>query len=272
MAKRSSKRIGSRDVESLKPNSEMWDSSVTGFGVRRRSGTAKTFVLMYRTMEGRQRWLTIGRFGAPWTAEMAREEAKRLLGDVAYGLDPAADRRAKREAMTVAELCDLYLAEGEAGRLIGRRGQPKKASTVSIDRGMVHAHIKPLLGGRSVSGVTRRDIEAFMHDVAAGKTARTANGRPRGVRRVVGGRGAASRTIGLLGSIFTFAVNRGIIDVSPARGVRRFGDGVRERRLSDAEYKALAKGMKAARELACGRPPSPPCSFWRWQAGGQARR
>ena len=113
---------------------------------------------------------------------------------------------------------------------------------------MVHAHIKPLLGGRSVSGVTRRDIEAFMHDVAAGKTARTAKGRPRGVRRVVGGRGAASRTIGLLGSIFTFAVNRGIIDVSPARGVRRFGDGVRERRLSDAEYKALAKGMKAARE------------------------
>jgi integrase len=248
MPKRATKRIGLRDVEALDQNSEIWDASVIGFGARRRSGTAVSFVLMYRNSDGRQRWLTIGKLGSPWTVETARDEAKRLLGDVAYGLDPAADRRAKRDAMTVGELCDQYLADGEAGRLIGRRGEPKKASTVSIDRGMVAAHIKPLLGGRSVASISRRDVESFMHDIASGKTARTAKGKPRGVSRIIGGRGAATRTVGLLGSIFSFAINRGLIEASPVRGARRFADGQRERRLNDAEYVALAKGLKAAQE------------------------
>jgi hypothetical protein len=152
MAKRASKRIGIRDLQALKPNSAIWDASVIGFGARRRSGTAVSFVLMYRNSEGRQRWLTIGKLGSPWTPDDARDEALRFLGDVAYGLDPAADRRAKRNALTVGELCDLYVADGEAGRLIGRRGEPKKASTVSIDKGMVAAHIKPLIGSRTVAG------------------------------------------------------------------------------------------------------------------------
>ena len=35
----------------------------------------------YRTKEGRQRWFTIGRHGAPWTPESARLEARRLLAE-----------------------------------------------------------------------------------------------------------------------------------------------------------------------------------------------
>ena len=50
--------------------------------------------------------------------------------------------------MTVAELCDMYIADAEAGRLLTRKGAAKKASTLTIDRGRIERHIKPLLGDR----------------------------------------------------------------------------------------------------------------------------
>jgi hypothetical protein len=131
MAARS--RIGLRQVRSLKPGETIWDQSLTGFGARRQKSDAIAYVLFYRTKEGRQRWFTIGKHGAAWTPEMAREAAKRLLGDVARQRDPAAEKRAARNAQTVAELCDLYLADAEAGRLVTRRRTQKKASTLAIE-------------------------------------------------------------------------------------------------------------------------------------------
>ena len=100
-------------------------------------------------------------FGAPWTPEKAREEAVRVLGAVAEGGDPAAERRAVRQAATVAELCDAYLVDAEAGRVLTRTGDAKKASTLAIDKGRVARHIKPLLGGLAVIAVTRDDVEQF---------------------------------------------------------------------------------------------------------------
>ena len=52
------------------------------------------YALKYRTGEGRQRWHTIGRHGAPWTPDTARNEAQRLLTEVVQGKDPAAQKLA----------------------------------------------------------------------------------------------------------------------------------------------------------------------------------
>src|SRR5258708_11747173 len=106
--------IGLREIRALGPNEIIWDSgkgAVTGFGARRRSGDAVTYVLKYRAgggRTGRQRWYVIGRHGSPWTPERARQEARGILGDVVDGADPAAERDAARKAQTVAQLCDLY--------------------------------------------------------------------------------------------------------------------------------------------------------------------
>src|SRR5688500_8454786 len=105
-------QIGLREVRGLLPGEVVWDAgrgAVTGVGARRQRSDAVSFVLVYRTREGRQRWHTIGRFGSPWTPEEARREAKRLLGVVAAGGDPAGQRQADRRAITVGGLCDLYL-------------------------------------------------------------------------------------------------------------------------------------------------------------------
>lgn len=241
------RKIGLRDIRELPPNSEVWDAAVPGFGARRRDKTAISYVLMFRTTEGRQRRLTIGRHGAPWTPDSARAEAKRLLGEVVKGADPAAEKQAKRKAETVSELCDAYWADAEAGRLMTRRRTAKKASTLLSDKGRIDKHIRPLLGRLKVATVTREDIEGFMHSVAEGKTAtRAKTGKKRGLSNVRGGIGTASRTVGLLGAIFTYAVRHRMRTDNPVHGVMRPADGKRERRLSDTEYAALGAALRLA--------------------------
>ena len=247
VGKRERKRIGLREVRALEPGKIIWDAAVAGFHARRQQGPAVTYAVFYRTKEGRQRWHKIGRHGAPWTPEEARDRAKRLLGMVEDGADPAAEKRATRKAKTVAELCDLYLADAEAGRVLTRSKEPKKASTLAIDKGRVERHIKPLLGGLAVASVTRDDVEGFLHDVAEGRSAgRIKTAKKRGLARVTGGRTAATRAVGLLGAIFTYAVRRRMRLDNPAHGVERFADGKRERRLSDEEYAALGEALRKA--------------------------
>jgi hypothetical protein len=64
-----------------------------GLGARRQLSAAVSYVLKYRVFDGRQRWHTIGRHGAPWTPDMARAEARRVLGEVVKGGDPSAERQ-----------------------------------------------------------------------------------------------------------------------------------------------------------------------------------
>src|SRR5271155_2648544 len=150
-------RIGLREVRKLGRGQILWDSAVPAFGARRQKGEAVTYVLFYRTSEGRQRWITIGRHGAPWTPDTAREEARRLLGDVVKGGDPATAKSAKRNAATVADLCEQYFADAAAGRLLTRRKAAKKESTLATDKGRIDRHIVPLLGRLAVAAVTRDD-------------------------------------------------------------------------------------------------------------------
>src|SRR5829696_3024433 len=98
----------------------------------------------------------------------ARTEARQLardgLADVAKGGDPAEQRAADRDAMTVAELCREYLDRAERGLIITRRRKPKKESTLYTDRGRVDRHIVPLLGHRTVKDITPADVRAFIRD------------------------------------------------------------------------------------------------------------
>ncbi|HMF05785.1 MAG TPA: tyrosine-type recombinase/integrase, partial [Methylocella sp.] len=229
-----------RSIASIRPGTVLWDNgkgSVTGFGARRQKGQVVAYCVKYRTIEGRQRWLTIGRHGAPWTADMARAEARRILSEVAKGNDPAGSKQEARKAATVAELCNDYFEAAEAGRILTRRKRSKRSSTLATDKSRIECHIKPLLGHLKVASVTRVDIERFRDAVTDGVTASS-------LARATGGIGAATRTLGLLGAIFSFAVRRGMRPDNPARGVERHADGQRQRRLSEAEYAALGEALR----------------------------
>jgi integrase len=251
------RKIGLREVRALEPGSIVWDGTLPGFGARRQQDST-SYVLKYRTREGRQRWHTIGRHGAPWTPETARAEALRLLGEIVKGLDPAAEKHTRRQGITVATLCRLYLADAEAGRLLMRGGTPKKKLTLASDRGRIEGHIIPLLGRLPVATVTKMDIERFMHAVAEGETARQTKTGPRGLSQIRGGRGVATRSIGLLGAVFAYAIDHRMRADNPAHGVRKYAENRRTRRLSDTEYPLLGAALHQAEATIW--PPAVACT------------
>jgi integrase len=224
--------------------------AVTGFGARRQKGAAVAYIVKYRTVAGRQRWATIGRHGAPWTPEMARDEARRILGEVAKGGDPAKTKREARQAATVAELCDDYLESCKAGRVLTRRQTTKKASTLDGDRGRIERHVKPLLGALKVGAVTSADVERFRDAVSEGATAARIKTGKHGLARVTGGRGTATRAMGMLGALFSFSVRRGLRPDNPVRGVARHAYEQRERRINTLEYAALGEALRTMPERA----------------------
>ena len=235
-------KITKRAVDAAKPGEHdayLWDTDLSGFGLKVTPAGRKTYLVQYRVggRRGRTRRVTIGRHGSPWTPESARKEAKRLLGEVGAGHDPAEERTQARHDPTVADLCDLYVAEGCA---------TKKPSTVTTDRGRIERHIKPLLGRRKVASISRPDVQRFMQDVANGKTAADIKTGKGGRAIVTGGKGTATRTVGLLGGIFTFAIERGFRPDNPVRGVKRFTDKKFERFLSAAEIARLGDALSAA--------------------------
>lgn len=238
-------KITKRVVDALQPEPDRdvfaWDSELRGFGVRVKPSGVKSFLIQYRNTGGRTRRLVLGQHGA-LTSELARDLARKKLTAVAEGDDPSADRHAARAGLTVAEVCDWYLEQAEAGRILGRNRRPIKASTLHMDRSRIETHIKPLLGSSLVSGLTLREIEGMQADIAAGKSAR---GRRKGRGgRSTGGAGVASRTIGTLRSLFGHAARLNIIAGNPAQGVRQLAGERRQRRLSDDEVRLLGQAMR----------------------------
>ena len=223
----------------------VWDRELRGFGVQVMPSGLKSFVIQYRTPEGRNRRAVIGRYGL-MTVEEARKLAHEKLVAVSKGVDPVAEDAKAAGLLTVAEVCDWYLAEAEAGRILGRRRRPIKPSTLAMDRSRIEAHIKPLLGRRQVASLKLGDVEGAQADIAAGKTSKPRAGSRGGA--TTGGEGVAARTMSTLHSIFEHAVRLGKIEANPAKGVRRLASAPRERRLSRSEIERLGKTLRAAAE------------------------
>lgn len=235
------KKLTQSVVKALEPRLSdyvEWCGMLAGFGCRVRPTGSKSFIAQYR-VGGRNsptRKVTVGTYGK-LTVEEAREAARAILAKAELGHDVAGDRAKQRAEMTVAQLCDEYLVDG-CGH--------KKLSTIATDKGRIERHIKPLLGRKRVSEVKRADVEKFMRDVEKGKTAIDEKTGKYGRAIVTGGKGTATRTVRLLGGIFTYAVDRGYIETNPRLGVKVYADGKGERFLSGDELGKLGEAMREA--------------------------
>jgi integrase len=241
-------RLNKKAVDAARPKPKdyvIWDDDLPGFGLRVFASGKRSYVLQYRAM-GRSRRYTIGLHGV-WTPETARQEARVQLGRIAQGNNPAEERTLDTQAITVKELCQMYLADLDAGLVLGKGGRPKAPGTVVSDVGRIKRHIIPLLGNRRLKDLVKADVNRMMKDIMIGKTRMSAKTKKlRGKSIVRGGAGTAARTVSLLGGMLTYAGEAGLIDNNPAHGIRKPKDAVRQRRLSEDEYRSLGQMLRAS--------------------------
>jgi integrase len=220
-------KITKRAVDALRSENGaevvLWDTELKGFGVRAQRGGAKSYILHYRCGVGRNapiRKLTIGRHGSPWTPEMARSEAKCLLGAIENGADPAADKSARKEAATIADLAGRYIAEHVDAK--------RKHSTAIEYRRLLDKIILPELGKRKVGDITRADVAKLHHANRAGPY-------------------QANRIVAILSKMFNLAERWGLRPdgSNPCRHVEKFPERKRERMLSPAELARLGDALAA---------------------------
>jgi integrase len=206
-------------VKSLPPGATLWDRAVRGFGVRCQHDAA-SYVIKYR-IAGRQRMYTIGRHGSPWTPDLARKEALRLLSLVVSGTDPA-DAKASAAlaaAQTFRAVADRYLA--------AMRARQKPRALQDTNRYLLRS-FRPL-HPMPIGSIERSHI-----------TARVAE-----LERTCGAT-SALRARSTLSAMFSWAIREGYkLPANPVSGTNKpQAAPARERVLTDSELRAIW--------LACG--------------------
>jgi len=152
-----------RAVQGLRPNETIWDGTVKGFGVRRQR-LDPIYVVKYRVF-GKQRFVTIGRHGV-WTPEKARREAKRLLGLVATGTDPALTKieARARAGDTLGNVATEYLKYA---------AKTQRPSSYGDNERYLLVNWKPF-HAVPVSNLKRRDIAKRVAEIEANHSATVA--------------------------------------------------------------------------------------------------
>ena len=213
-----------RGVEAAKPQAKRYarpDGTVPGLRLIVHPGGAKVFSLATR-VNGRPINVKIGDVPTLTLAE-ARKLARDKLREIAAGNDPRQiEREAKRaEAETVAAVTE---------RFIERHVRVNNRTAGEIER-KLRAEVLPRWGSRPLASITRRDVIALLDAIA-----------DRGARI------QANRTLSTIRKLFSWAIDRDLIEHSPAERIKRPSAEIkRDRTLSDSE---LVLVWRAAGQLA----------------------
>ncbi len=149
-------RLTNTEIRKLSPPESgyiiEWDDDLSGFGIRVTSTGYKSFIAESR-VNGKTRRTTIAKFGVK-TADQARKEAKRQLGQMAGGIDLTAEKRQQRaESVTLLEVATDYKIQRRTSK-----GLPLKESTkADIDK-----HLKSTFkdwSNKPVSKITREMVQ-----------------------------------------------------------------------------------------------------------------
>jgi integrase len=205
---------------------DLWESTLSGFGVRLSPGGHCSFVVRYR-VNGRLRRFTIGPFPRVSLAD-ARERARTALRCAQGGRDLAAEKIEARRAETFAELADEYIERHASKKRSGRedvrllKGSPHKKRTGKKP----HVPIVTRWGSRKVKEITRRDVRDLIDDI--------------GARAPI----MANRVLALVRKVFNFGIERDWVDANPCHMVKRAApERQRDRVLSEDEIRAVWKAL-----------------------------
>jgi integrase len=193
------------------------DTLTPGLTMRITEGGARVFYL-YRKVNGRPVEVRIGG-EADCTLDQARRKAVELNGDIVAGRDIQAEKRATREAATLADLWDAYKAVAKV-----------KARSWRDYEATWRRYLAPW-ARRRLGDIAKGDVIRLHSKISEGKVDREGEEG----RTIKGGPVAANRALALLSIMFNAAGESFGITTNPARGVKRAKEAPRERYLSDAE-------------------------------------
>jgi hypothetical protein len=181
----------------------IWDTHQRGLVLRVQPSGARAFKAVYRH-RGRPRWFHIGDAAAIGLAD-ARTMAAEVMLAAARGSDPLAERRAERNAGTVAEIAQRYV-ETYA-----------KRHNKSWQQGdtLIRRYVLPRWGKLRLDAITRADVRALVSRIEAPVL--------------------ANQVLAATSAIFSWAMKQDIVDRNPCVGVDRNPTKARERVLSDGE-------------------------------------
>ena len=147
-----------RDAKATGAAYTVWDSQVKGLGLQVTQAGKKNYVMRFKAADGRWRQAILAR-ASEVSLKAIRERAAGELVAVRNGeADPMERRRELREAPTVRELVERFLAEVAPARVEAGRMSPK---TVENYTSQSRRYILPLLGDAKVAKLTRADVEQF---------------------------------------------------------------------------------------------------------------
>jgi integrase len=217
--------ITKRSVDAAKPRKTdgyLWDQELPGFGLKVTPAGRKVYLVQYRLggRRGRTRRVTIGQHGQI-TPIFAKNEAKRLLGTIATGRDPAAERDKAKADRSVATVLDQFMAEHVNPKL--------KPTTAEGYQRVARLYVLPSLGRYSISEVNRPDVARLHHEMRS---------KPY----------QANSTLAMLSKFFGWAERHGLRPdgSNPCRHVEKYPEGRRERFLSQAEWARLGDALRQA--------------------------
>jgi integrase len=195
----------------------LWDTDCAGFGARRQTRDVH-FYLRYR-LGGRQHMKRIGRLGAPWTPETARQIARIGLGEVAKGQHPTFGAPTPQGSPTFGDLVPRFLER--------KRLEVRAKTFVELSRHLT-LHAAPL-HGLALAGIDKRTIAKLLDEVEEGSG---------GVSR--------NRVKVSLSSFWNWANRQGLAEGNPVRGTETVRERRRDRVLSDPELAALWRALPEA--------------------------
>jgi integrase len=211
------KKLTKRQVESVEPHAQqevfVWDSELKGFGLRVFPTGRRTYFVQYRNQFARTRRKKIGVHGI-LTAEQAREEAKKILGDVAKGDDPSENRGIAQSKKNMAELAHEYL------EVYAKLHKGQKSC--KDDERRINNVILLKLGTKKIEEVTSKCLQELHREF---------KDRPY----------EANRLMALLSKMFSLAIQWRWISENPAKGVEKYHEEKRQRWLNDEELDRLLK-------------------------------
>lgn len=187
----------------------VWDAALPGFGVCLRASGLRTWVVQFRSRDGKSHRMALGDLRAV-PLDKAREKATEHLSRAKLGADPNAERKAARQAVRLLTVVDAYLSD--------MKGKLRERSFAEVERHL-KKHAAPLHHD-TAAGIDRADVVRLLTSIRDAK-----------------GPVAANRTRASLSALWTWALRSGRIEgENPvANAPKPARETPRDRVLADAE-------------------------------------